>query len=162
MSYAPIAAPEFFNYSLVGTYLSSPVLGLLPTSRGTITLASTDPSANPIVDPNYLDSEIDREALRTGIRLVLRAMLDTTSGQSIVEAETPPPGQPLLTSSSSDAEIDQRVQAVGRSFLQSAGTADMGEVVDTELRVKDVQGLRVVDASILPLPLAGHYQCEFC
>ena len=160
VSYAPIAALAFFDYSLVGTHISSPVLGLLPTSRGTITLASTDPSADPIIDPNYLNSEIDREALRTGIRLVLRAMLDTPSGQSFVEAETPPPGQSQLTSSSSDTEIDQRIQAVGRSFFQSAGTAAMGTVVDTKLRVKHLHGLRVIDASILPLPLAGHYQCK--
>lgn len=160
ISYAPIAAPAFFNYSLVGTHISSPVLGLLPTSRGTITLASTDPSADPIIDPNYLDSEIDREALRTGIRLVLRAMLDTPSGQSIVEEETPPPGLPRLTSTSSSKELDQRIEAVGRSFFQAAGTAAMGAVVDTELKVNGIRGLRVVDASILPIPLAGHYQCK--
>jgi choline dehydrogenase-like flavoprotein len=162
VSYAPIAAQAFFNYSLLGTHISSPVLGLLPTSRGTIRLSSTDPSADPIIDPNYLDSEIDREALRTGIRLVLRTMLDTPSGQSVIEGETPPPGQPQLTSSSSNKEIDQRAQAVGRSFFQGAGTAAMGTVVDTELRVKNVHKLRVIDASILPIPLAGHYQCKLC
>jgi choline dehydrogenase-like flavoprotein len=160
VAYAPVAASEFFNYSLFGTHISTPVLGLLPTSRGTITLASTDPSADPVINPNYLDSEMDREALRTGIRLALRTMLNTPSGKTIIENETPPPGQPELTSSSSDEEIDQRVQMVGRSFFQNAGTAAMGTVVDTELRVKNILSLRVVDASIIPLPLAGHYQCK--
>lgn len=160
VAYAPIGAPAIFNYSLAGTHISSPVLGLLPTSRGSITLASTDPSADPIIDPNYLDSEIDREAMRTGIRLAMRTMLDTPSGQSIVEDETPPPGEPRLSTSSTDEEIDRRLRAVCGSFFQGAGTAAMGAVVDTELRAKNVQRLRVVDASILPLPLAGHYQCE--
>lgn len=158
VSYAPIAAPAFFDHSLAGTHISTPILGLLPTSRGSIRLASPDPTADPIIDPNYLDTEIDREAMRTGVRSVLRTMLDTTAGRSVIEDETPPPGQHPLSSSSSDSEIDDRLAAVGRSFYQCAGTAAMGKVVDTTLKVKGVEGLRVVDASILPLPLAGHYQ----
>ena len=158
ISYAPIVAPMFFDYSLAGTHISTPVLGLLPTSRGSISLASTDPTTDPIIDPNYFDSEMDREAMRTGIRSVLRTMLETEAGQSIIEEETPPPGHSSLSSSSSDSDIDGRVAAVGISFFQCAGTAAMGKVVDSKLGVKGVKGLRVVDASILPLPLAGHYQ----
>ena len=160
ISYAPIAAPAFFDYSLAGTHISTPILGLLPTSRGTVTLASTDPTSDPVIDPNYLDTEIDREAMRTGVRLVARTMLDTTKGRETIEEETPPPGQPSLSSSSSDEDIDRRLETIGRSFYQSAGTAAMGKVVDTELRIKGLRGLRVVDASIPPLPLAGHYQCK--
>ena len=160
ISYAPIAASAFFDYSLVGTHISTPILTLLPTSRGTIMLASTDPSNDPIIDPQYFETELDREAFRTGFRLVMRTMLDTEYGQSIIESETPPPGQPRLTSGASDEEIDQRARTVGRSFFQSAGTAAMGKVVDTELRVMGIGKLRVVDASVLPLPLAGHYQCK--
>ncbi|KAL8700269.1 MAG: hypothetical protein Q9201_005540 [Fulgogasparrea decipioides] len=93
VSYAPIAATAFFDYSLAGTHISTPILGLLPISRGNITLSSTDAAADPIIDPNYLDAELDREALRTGVRAVLRSMLDTTHGKSIIEEETPPPGQ---------------------------------------------------------------------
>lgn len=59
---------------------------------------------------------------------------------------------------SSNEEIDSRLTFIGRSFYQCAGTAAMGQVVDTRLRIKGIQRLRVVDASILPLPLAGHYQ----
>ena len=161
ISYAPIAAPAFFDYSLAGTHISTPILGLLPTSRGTVTLASADPASDPVINPNYLDTEMDREAMRTGVRLVMRTMLDTTQGREIIEEETPPPGQPRLSSSSSDEDIDRRLEVIGRSFYQSAGTAAMGKVVDTELRVKGVRGLRVADASILPLPLAGHYQCKW-
>ncbi|MCJ1240158.1 hypothetical protein MMC14_008158 [Varicellaria rhodocarpa] len=160
ISYAPIAAPAFFKESLASTHISSPILGLLPTSRGTLTLSSADPLADPIINPNYLDTEIDREAMRTGFRIILRAMLDTPQGKSFIEEETPPPGQPQLTASSSDQEIDSRLEFIGRSFYQAAGTASMGKVVDEDLKVKDLHHLRVVDASILPLPLAGHYQCK--
>ena len=162
ISYAPIAAPAFFDYSLAGTHISTPILTLLPTSRGSITLASTDPSDDPIIDPQYFETELDREAFRTGFRLVMHAMLDTEDGQSVIESETPPPGQPQLTSSASDEEIDQRARTVGRSFFQCAGTAAMGKVVDTELKIMGIGQLRVVDASVLPLPLAGHYQCKSC
>lgn len=96
VAYAPLGANALFNYSLAGTHIASPVLSLLPTSRGTISLASTSVMTDPIIDPNYLDSEIDREAMRAGIRLALRTMQDTPSGQSIIEAETPPPGMPPL------------------------------------------------------------------
>ena len=162
VSYAPIAAPAFFDHSLAGTHISTPVLGLLPSSRGTISLAGSDPLAAPIIDPNYLDTELDREAMRTGIRMALRTMLETPSGKTFIEEETPPPGHARLSIKSEDEDIDKRIQAVGRSFYQCAGTAAMGKVVDTQLRVKGVHGLRVVDASILPLPLAGHYQSKSC
>ena len=100
VSYAPIAAPAFFDYSLAGTHISTPILGLLPISRGSITLSSTDATADPIIDPNYMDAELDREAMRTGVRAVLHTMLDSNAGRSIIEEETPPPSQ-VSTSPSS-------------------------------------------------------------
>ncbi len=66
--------------------------------------------------------------------------------------------QPQLSSESSNEEIDSRIAVIGRSFYQCGGTAAMGKVVNTKLRVKGIRKLRVVDASILPMPLAGHYQ----
>ncbi|KAL9602095.1 MAG: hypothetical protein Q9219_002091 [cf. Caloplaca sp. 3 TL-2023] len=93
VSYAPIAAPAFFDYSLAGTHISTPILGLLPISRGIVILSSTDIMADPIIDPNYLDAELDREAMRTGVRAVLRMMLDCSAGKALIEEETPPPGQ---------------------------------------------------------------------
>ncbi|KAJ5183210.1 alcohol oxidase [Penicillium capsulatum] len=158
VAYAPIAGSgSGFRVPFDGNHISSPVALLLPTSRGSITLASTDPLADPVLDPRYLDTETDRAAMRTGMRLALRVM-ETDAAREAVEGETPPPGDERLTSACSDSDLDRRMQTVGSSFFQNGGTAAMGTVTDTQCRVKGVQNLRVCDASVLPVPLAGHYQ----
>ena len=93
VSYAPIAAPAFSTTVWrARTHISTPILGLLPTSRGSISLSSLDPTADPIIDPNHLSTEPDGEAMRTGVRAVLRTTLDTSAGKPIIEGETPPQG----------------------------------------------------------------------
>ena len=146
-----------------GSYISTPVVELLPTSRGSITLANTDPTADPIIDPNYLATATDRAALRTGLRTAMRAF-ESEAGQRIVlggESSQPPgPDMEPLTANSTDAQLDQRLRATCRSFFQGAGTASMGSVVDTALKVKGVDNLRVCDMSVVPLPLAAYSQAQ--
>ena len=159
VAYAPVASGGA-SYALPfdGKHISSPVILLLPTSRGKVTIASADPLDDPALDPNYVNTETDRAALRAGIRQALRIM-ETSAAKEFVEGETPPPGFSVLTSASSDEELDARIEFVGNSFYQYCGTAAMGAVVDSQCRVLGgVQGLRVMDASVLPVPLAGHYQ----
>ncbi|KAJ5662725.1 alcohol oxidase [Penicillium macrosclerotiorum] len=158
IAYAPIAGGgSEFRVPFDGNHISSPVVLLLPTSRGNITLASTDPMADPILNPAYLSTEMDRATMRAGMRLALQVM-ETDAAREVVEGETPPPGHEPLTSACTDSDLDRRMQIVGSSFFQNGGTAAMGSVVDTQCRVKGVQNLRVCDASVLPVPLAGHYQ----
>ncbi|KAL9053708.1 MAG: hypothetical protein Q9162_004582 [Coniocarpon cinnabarinum] len=160
-AYAPLGVTSIFGNSakdLIGSHISTPILTLLPRSRGTLKLASGDPSAEVVIDPAYLSEPLDLEAFRTGFRTMMRAMLDTDAGRSFVLEETPPPGMKRLTSAATDEQIDERLRHIGMSFYQVAGTAAMGKVVDTNLRVKGVHNLRVVDASIFPSPLSGHYQ----
>lgn len=78
--------------------------------------------------------------------------------RDIVTSETMPDGYPPLSSSSTDEEIDARGRRMACSWWHPAGTAAMGSVVDAELRVKGVARLRVCDASVIPVPLAAHYQ----
>jgi choline dehydrogenase-like flavoprotein len=159
--YAPAGGPVAgMEIPLDGTHITTPVLGMTPTSRGFITIASADPLSDPIIDPNYYATEADRVVLRHGIRQSLRLMQETTAGIKFVESEVPPEGFPKLTSASTDEEIDARVRRVGNTFYHAAGSASMGKVVDTQLRVYGVEGLRVVDASVIPVPIAAHYQAS--
>ena len=93
-----------------------------------------------------------------GVRRVLYALLGTSAGKSYIESEAAPPDMPALTENSSDAEIDTRIRLTGLSHPHSAGTAAMGKVVDTQLLVKGVRGLRAADASIFPTAIGGHPQ----
>ncbi|MCJ1389182.1 hypothetical protein MMC18_002037 [Xylographa bjoerkii] len=159
IAYAPAgAAIAGEDVPIDGTHISSAVLGMAPTSRGSIKLASADPHASPLIDPNYYATEVDRVAMRAGIRSVLKLFQATSAGREMIVSETPPKGMPALSLESSDADIDARVAHVGNTFYHAAGSAAMGKVVDTELRVYGIEKLRVVDASVLPVPIAAHYQ----
>ena len=94
--------------------------------------------------------------MRTALRRNMSAF-ETPEGQAIVAEDFPPAGFPALTSKSTDAELDARIRRCGGSIYHPAGTASMGQVVDTECRVKGVAGLRVVDASVLPTPISAAY-----
>ncbi|KAL8794056.1 MAG: hypothetical protein Q9195_003356 [Heterodermia aff. obscurata] len=138
-----------------GTHITTGVLCLSPTSRGTVTLASKSPSDNPIIDPCYFTTEHDRAVLRAGMRCALQAM---ESMKEYVVEETPPPGMPRINSTSSDEELDHRINAMAWSWFHAGGTASMGKVVDSQCRVYGVDRLRVVDTSIMPLPITAHLQ----
>ena len=141
---------------LDGTHIGAVVGAMSPTSRGKISISSASILDPPIIDPHYNETEIDRSLMRYGIRRVLK--LVQKSLNDIVESENPPPSFAALTEASSDAEIDARVRSEARTFFHAAGSASMGAVVDAELRVMGVRGLRVVDASVLPVPIGAHLQ----
>ena len=127
---------------------------LRPESRGEIRLASPDPFASPLVDPKYLSAEVDRTTLRASVKLVREIVaqkpLDYFRGGEYM------PGPNVRT----DAEIDAWVRATAETIYHPVGTCRMGadarSVVDPELRVRGVDGLRVVDASVMPTLVGGN------
>ena len=152
--YMPIALGPGHDVPIDGTHISTGSLLYTPTSRGAISLTSTNPNVPPSVSPHYLSNDIDRARLRNGVRKAMQ-VIETAPLQSIVEGETPPPDCPVLSSRSSDADIDERIRRYSIVWHHGAGTAALGKVVDGELRVKGVQRLRVADASIFPAPIAA-------
>ncbi|KAK1457528.1 hypothetical protein CCUS01_09642 [Colletotrichum cuscutae] len=146
------------------TYLTTANVGLHPTSRGSVTLASADPSEAPLIDPNFFASEVDRFVWRDSIRRMTRMMIGGESplSQGIVEAEAPAEGLKPFTLESTDEEIEERIRASvmlsSSGTYHPMGTCAMGKVVDSALRVKGVSNLRVVDASVFPTIITAHIQ----
>ena len=127
---------------------------LRPESRGTITLASPDPLAKALIHANYLATETDRRCMVEGIKLA-RRLAATRAFTGIIEAEVSP--GPALAD---DGEILDWIRATGGTIYHPSGTCRMGgdpaSVVDPELRVRGIGGLRVADASIMPTVVSGN------
>lgn len=146
-----------------GTHIATSTMLLLPNSRGTISLHSSSPTEPPKICPNYLSSDLDREVLTYATRRTLQALLGTKGLGEHIEGETPPSWEGLgdlvpLTLESSDDVILDRILRTGMQHHHSAGTCAMGNVVDAVGRVRGLSGLRVADASVIPVPLGGHPQ----
>lgn len=124
-----------------------------PLSRGSVKLNSSDPADPPVVDPALLASPADKEILYDAVRSTTTAMKNLES----LDAVEYTIDEALRSDSSNDA-VAARVKQGGSTVFHYSGTCAMGTVVDAECRVKGVEGLRVVDASIFPMPLGAHYQ----
>jgi choline dehydrogenase len=125
-----------------------------PKARGEIALKSADPLAHPAIQPNYLQNETDLRTLRDGFR-ILREVFRQKAFEPYGGKEFMP-GPAVQT----DEEIDAYHRASGESLYHPVGTCKMGQdemaVVDETLRVHGLDGLRVVDASIMPSLVSGN------
>jgi choline dehydrogenase len=129
---------------------------LRPRSRGSVTLRSADPTVSPAIDPAFLQDPYDWKASLEGFRWG-REMLATRAYAPYVKKEHMP-GAEVKT----DAEIREYVKQWAKTDYHPVGSCKMGDddmaVVDQQLRVHGIAGLRVVDASIMPTLISGNTQ----
>ncbi len=134
--------------------MSCVVCVVKPDSRGTIMAASADPFARPAIHPNYLSARTDELALLSGVEKVRRVFAAPALAQhSVGEIQPGPDIQ-------SDADLLAYARRAGNTLYHPVGTCKMGEdpraVVDSRLRVHGLQGLRVIDASVMPTLTTGN------
>ena len=133
-----------------------PIL-LKPRSSGTITLRSADPKDKPVIDPRYLsdDAGEDRAALMSGLRMC--AEIAQSSALSGIVGKV---ARPLNAEHLDDDTLERALNSLSHTLYHPVGTCRMGSdeasVVDPQLRVRGVDGLRVADASVMPTIIRGH------
>ena len=129
---------------------------LHPESRGEVTLASQDPDAHPRILQRFLGTDGDSKALRAGVRLA-REVAAQPAMRRFIEREIV-----AGDAKTADADIDAHIRKTSITVHHPLGTCRMGPegdplaVVDPDLRVRGVEGLRVVDASVMPDMVTGN------
>lgn len=138
----------------LGHGFSCHVCLLQPQSRGSVRLASKDPLAPPLVDPAFLREPDDMARMVRGFKLMRHILRQPALAQF--------GGRELAATASAqtDAQIEQTIRKLADTIYHPVGSCRMGpgemDVVDAELRVHGLQGLRVVDASIMPRIVSGN------
>jgi len=123
-----------------------------PTSRGTVKLSSSDPNAHPLIDPNFLATPDDVEDQRNAFRLTLEIMRQKAF-EPFVKEPLSPDG---TLDESDDAAVDAWIRKHSHSGYHLSCTCAMGRVTDANGLVLGLEGLRVVDASIMPSMTSGN------
>ncbi|WP_428408287.1 GMC family oxidoreductase [Hyphococcus sp.] len=153
LHFLPAIVDDHGRKKHLGGGISCHVCVLRPKSRGTVRLASPDPHAPPAIDPNFLSDEDDLKRLKKGARIVER-IFDAPAMKAVR-------GKRLyLEEPADDAALEADIRARSDTIYHPVGTCRMGSdadaVVDPQCRVNGVEGLRVIDASIMPLLVSGN------
>lgn len=151
--FVPAMLEDHGRESVSGVGYSIHVCVLRPESRGTVRLASADPMAAPLIDPNFLDDDRDLEVLRAGVKMVHRIngapALAKHGGRD--RHDTP---------LQDDAALEQMIRNRSDTVYHPVGTARMGSdadaVCDPCLRVRGVEGFYIADASVMPRLVSGN------
>ncbi|QWD70750.1 GMC family oxidoreductase [Polynucleobacter sp. UB-Siik-W21] len=132
------------------------VCNLRPTSRGSVHITSVDPEAPPAIQPNYLSTEEDRKVAVESLRLT-RKIVESPALKPFTPEEYKPGIQ-----YQSDEELVKAAGDIGTTIFHPVGTCKMGRpddpmaVLDSQLRVREIHHLRVVDASAMPTITSGN------
>lgn len=158
--FAPMHVGEGYDYDMydlktypeVDGYTILPTL-LHPKSRGYVTLQSDDPTAPPVIQPNFLSEKEDLDQLLKGAKIALKLMNQTAFDDYREKVNAP-------LDASSDEKLIEHIKKTVETVYHPVGTCKMGNddlaVVDDQLRVHGVTNLRVVDASIMPKIVSGN------
>jgi choline dehydrogenase len=121
-------------------------------SRGSLRLRSTDPTWHPDIDPAYYDDQADLDAMTAGVRRILDIAREAPFARFLDRLWMP--------AGESDSDIESHLRSMSQTLYHPVGTCAMGTgeqaVVDPELRVRGVEGLRVADASVMPMVPRGN------
>lgn len=153
--------PASYDEGVIGRLADTPGMTVAvwqqrPESRGSVHIRSADPFDAPRIDHNYLDAELDRRVTVAGMRLARRLLAAEPMRPYYDFEEFPGPGV------QTDDEFLDAARQKGNSTFHPACSCAMGPkhdrraVVDAELRVHALEGLRVVDASIMPRMISGN------
>ncbi len=154
----PLSLDKFGDPLHAYPAFTASVCNLQPLSRGSVTLRSTDPADKPVIQPNYLAADEDRQVAADSIK-VARRIVAQPALAPFHPVETLPGPQ---VSSDDEAALAKAAGDVGTTIFHPVGTAKMGlpsdpgAVVDARLRVLGLQGLRVIDASVMPTITSGN------
>jgi len=146
------------NVPPTGNFIGIATVVVSPASRGSIKIRSNNPFDAPIIDPGLLTNEYDRVIMRQAVKSAKLFMsAPAWNGYTIGPS-------PALANTTTDADIDAYVAENAGTIFHPVGTSSMSPkgsssgVVDPDLRVKKVLGLRVVDASVMPFIPSAHTQ----
>jgi choline dehydrogenase-like flavoprotein len=152
----PLSLDKFGDPLHVFPAITLSVCNLRPASRGHVHASSADPSAPPLIQPNYLSEDEDRRVAVDSIRLARKVA--AAPGLARFRPSEYLPGAALT----SEAELIHAAGDVGTTIFHPIGTAKMGRdedpmaVVDARLRLRGLGGLRVADASVMPRITSGN------
>lgn len=148
-----VIAPGSFRAGRIGQLETEPGVSvgcwqMRPASRGEVHLGSADVKAKPVIDPRYLSEALDRQTLVEGLRMARHLFTTSPLREQVVEETVPG------AASKDDESLLAYARSNGGTVYHGVGTCRMGQddgaVVDPQLRVRGVVGLRVVDASVMP------------
>jgi choline dehydrogenase len=145
--FAPVPFIDHGRTTPPGHGITIGVVLLQPDSRGTVSAVSADPTVAPVIDAGYLTASADLTRLVAGVEQA-QALFATDALRGQVT-------EPMMPERA-DADPAEFVRSAAETLYHPTGTCRMGDVVDSELRVLGVDGLRVVDASVIPQIIRGH------